>query len=364
MSHDVIIVGSGAAGLTAALALAEQVKVLVLAKGAIDGGSTAWAQGGIAAVLDAGDEGDDWAGIDRLVVEQIDAVQAQFDGQGEADRFIPTGLSELDELLDGGLRGGNLIIVGARPSMGKTALADTIALHVAMNLGLPVGKFSMEMQNSEGGQRSLASVGRIPLHALRRPERLADEHWERMTRAAERLRQAPLYSYDRGGLNINQVRAKARSLKRKHGLRMLVVDYVQLMSGIDGRQQRSAQLEEASRGLKSLAKELDIPIIALAQVLRGVEKEADPMPRMSDLKDCGSFEQDADIVLFLHRPIVLKPALGADWKPAAQCRLAKQRGGRTGDFHLHYQGEYTKFSTWPKDVPYPTPIAATRGGNL
>lgn len=314
----------------------------------------------LSAVLENGGPRDEWVAMDGLVVQQIDAVQARMDQRDAPDAYIPTGLADFDELMDGGLRGGNVIIIGARPSMGKTAFADSIANYVALQLGLPVGKFSMEMQNAENGQRALASVGRIPLHALRRPERLSDDDWRRMTDAAEKMARAPLYSYDRGGLNINQVRAKARALRRQHGLRLLVLDYLQLMAGTDARQPRHLQLEEASRGIKSLAKELDVPVLLLAQVNRGVEKEADPMPRMSDLKDCGSLEQDADAIVFLHRQWVHKPGLGNEWKTYAQARLAKNRAGRTGDFSLHYEGQFTRFSDWPAGAEIPTSQAVTR----
>ena len=319
----------------------------------------------IGAVVEAGAAREEWAPMDSLVRLQIDRVQNGAENDGAGD-YIPTGLTDLDEMLDGGLRGGNYVLIGARPSMGKTALADTIANHVALQLGLPVGKFSMEMQNAENGQRTLASVGRVPLHALRRPERLSQDHWQRMTAAMERVRGAKLFSYDRGGLNIHQVRARARALRRQHGLRLLVLDYLQLMSGTDSRQPRHLQLEEASRGIKTLAKELDIPIIVLAQVNRGVEKEADPIPRMSDLKDCGSLEQDADIIVFLHRQWVHKQGLADEWKPYAQARVAKQRGGRTGDLSLYYEGQFTLFSDWPEDTPIPTSLAVTRsaGGGL
>lgn len=308
--------------------------------------------------------GDEWESMDRMVVHELDLIQDRHDGANDAraSDFIPTGLTDLDDLLDGGMRAGQLIVIGARPGMGKSAIADTIGIHASLKLGHSVGKFSMEMQNHEGGQRALSAVGRIPLHALRRPERMSNEHWASLTQSVELLRNIQFFSNDRGGLNINQVRAKARALKRKHGLRLLLVDYLQLMSGTDPRTPRTYQLEEASRGLKALAKELGIPVIALVQVNRGVEKETDPMPRLSDIKDCGSIEQDADVVLFLHRQIVVKPDLGAEWKYYAKAKLAKQRGGRTGEFHLQYVGENTRFCDWQGEAP--TSAVRTKGGDL
>lgn len=308
---------------------------------------------------------EEWEPLSTSVVREIDRIQDQVNGNDQSMRdVIPTGQDHLDDMLDGGMRGGNLIVIGARPGHGKTALADTIGHHVAGHLGLPVGKFSMEMQNQEGAQRAIAAAGSIPLHALRRPERMNDLHWQSFTRAVETLRQFPFYSNDRAGLNINQVRAKARALRRRHGLRLLLVDYFQLMSGTDTRIPRSQQLEEASRGLKALAKELGIPVILLAQVNRTVEKEVNPMPRMSDLKDCGSLEQDADVVLFLHRPKVHKPDLGDEWKHYAQGRIAKQRGGRTGDLDFDFDGQFTRYQPWPAGEPIPTSmVRVKRGGS-
>ena len=309
--------------------------------------------------------GDEWESMDKLIVQELDHVQERADGNDERDSgYIPTGLIDLDDMLDGGLRGGQLVIIGARPGMGKSAIADTIGLHVALNLGLPVGKFSMEMQNQEGAQRALPAVGKIPLHALRRPERMNDEQWSKLSHGVEMLRNIPFYSNDKGGLNINQIRTKARLLRRRHGLKLLIVDYLQLMSGTDSRAPRTYQLEEASRGLKSLAKELKIPVIALVQVSRGVEKEVDQMPRMSDIKDCGAIEQDADIILMLNRPIVSKPDLGAEWKFYARAQLAKQRGGRTGFLDFMYVGENTRFANWPVDMEKPRSPVRTKGGDL
>lgn len=310
---------------------------------------------------------DEWESMETMVVRELDRIQEQSAGNDErgAD-YIPTGLTEWDDLLDGGLRPGQLVIIGGRPSMGKSALADAVALHAAVNLGLPVGKFSMEMQNEEGAQRALSSVGKVPMHALRRPEKMSDIDWSNLTAGVEKLAKIPFYSNDSGGLNINQIRTKARVLKRKRGLRLLVVDYLQLMTGTDTRAPRTYQLEEASRGLKSLAKELGIPVIALVQVSRGVEKEVDPMPRMSDIKDCGAIEQDADVILFMHRPIVVNPDLDGDWKYLANCHMAKQRGGPTGKFDLMYVGKNTRFKDWPSDTPVPTVkvVKAGKGKSL
>jgi replicative DNA helicase len=314
---------------------------------------------------------DDWQSMESIVIGQLDAIQAQYEEPDDrGGNFTPTGLEDLDELMDGGMRGGQFIVIGARPSMGKTSIGDEIGLHVAMNEQKTVAKFSMEMQNSEGGQRAIANVGSVPLHALRRPKRMSDFDWSNLTRGVEKLRHIPFYSNDEGGLNINQIRGKARALHRRVGkLGLILVDYFQLMSGTDSRAQRNAQLEEASRGLKNLAKELDCPVVALAQINRSVEGEGDDWrrqrARFKDLKDCGSLEQDADVILFLIRPRIAQPGLGDEWKDYAQAHLAKQRGGRTGYLDLMYVGAYTRYVCWPKDVPVPTSkVIGARGKEL
>lgn len=313
--------------------------------------------------------GDEWESMEQMVIQELDMINDRAEGNltERPKDFIPTGLSDLDEMLDGGTRGGQLIIIGARPGMGKSALADTIGLHAA-KLRFPVGKFSMEMQNHEGGQRAISATARIPLHMLKRPERMSNEHWSALTKGIEDLRGLPFYSNEKGGLNINQVRAKARALRRRFGLKLLIVDYLQLMSGTDPRAPRAYQLEEASRGLKSLAKELGIPVIALVQVNRGVEKEADQMPRMSDIKDCGGIEQDADIILMIDRPIQRKNDLDAEWKFYAKGLIVKQRGGRCGPLDFTYIGENTRFADWPTGVPVPTNqvrvARSSKGGDL
>ena len=308
---------------------------------------------------------DDWedaaAGTARLL-DHMDAV-----ARGEvAQDFTPTGLADLDARLDGGPRPSQLIVIGARPGMGKSALSTTIGLNIAKCRGLPVGMFSMEMSRDQQRARLLSSISGVHLSRIKRPELLSQTDWSRITAAAEVLRGIPFVINDQGGLNINQLRAYARRLYRKHGqLGALIVDYLQLMAGTDSKVNRTYQLEEATRGLKALAKELQVPILLLAQVNRGVEKELDPMPRLSDLKDCGAIEQDADIVLFIHRPIKVKPELMREWKSYAQVRIAKHRDGETGDIHLRYLGENTLFTDWLAGESIPSSKAVTRrGGDL
>jgi replicative DNA helicase len=175
----------------------------------------------------------------------------------------------------------------------------------------------------------------------------------------DRAKSLNFYVSDQGGLNINQVRSKARNIKRLHGLNVLLVDYIGLMNGLDAKQARAYQLEEISRGLKTLAKELDIGVICLAQVNRKVEERTDHTPNLSDLRDSGAIEQDADVVIFVHRPIQSRPEMGVEWEHYAKASVAKNRNGRCGVIHLHYQGDQTRFSSWAGQPP----TRATAYGN-
>lgn len=331
----------------------------------------------VGAVAESRDVGNDaWVDASTGMVALLDRIQTAND-PGWIPDYTPTGIPELDEKLDGGLRGGELYIFGGRPGMGKSQLAQTIADHVAIDCGVPVATFSMEMPESQHFQRLAARQGRIHLSKLRRPERLRDGDWQGVTKAVEIARGAPILVNDRPGLNINQIRTFARGARRRLGgkLGLIVVDYLQLMAGTDGRMSRTYQLEEASRGLKSLAKELDCPVIALVQVGRGVEKEADPMPRMSDIRDCGGIEQDADVIGFIHRPIVFDKTLANDgrtvtaldgfgttaqgelWKVYARFGLVKMRAGDPGEIALQCEGQFQTFSSWP--AMWPTPSLGT-----
>lgn len=292
--------------------------------------------------------GEDWVDMQDGMVEFLNEVQARHDG--DVQDFQPTGLRDLDEKLDGGLRGGELVIIGARPSMGKTALAVTMGMNCAER-GETTAMFSLEMQRSHLQNRQVAMTAKIALSKIKRPERLSQFEWSQMTAAVERIRRYPFYVNDHTSLNINKLRMKARALKRRNGLRLLIVDYLGLMEGTDPKANRTTQLGDITRNLKKLSKELDIPVIVLAQLNREVEKRVDQIPILSDLRDCGEVEQDADIVLFVHRPIQSKPELGPEWANYAKCRIAKQRGGATGDIDLRYVGEHVQFLNWDGDKP-------------
>jgi replicative DNA helicase len=294
----------------------------------------------------------DWESVDTGLVRVLDRIQAEANGESKAD-IISTGLRALDERLDGGGRPGELIVIGARPGMGKSALGLTIGVHAAAN-GEPTGYWSGEMAKAQLWNRALALASAVHLSRLKRTELLQQPDWTSITHGVEKLRSLPFHVNDRPSMTIANLRAAARALKRKHGLRVLVVDYLGLMDGTDPRQLRTYQLEEITKGLKQLAKEQGIVVYLLVQVSRKVEERPDQMPILSDLRDSGAIEQDADVVIFVHRPIKVDPDLAAEWKPYALCSLAKVRDGEPGKFDLMYVGENTRFMDWPQNVRVPT----------
>ncbi|CAM5796602.1 replicative DNA helicase [Rhizobacter fulvus] len=283
------------------------------------------------------------ASLDEAMVRAIDRIQQRAEGN---IRVFPTGLHDLDRMLGGGIRPGNLAILAARPSMGKTALAVSIALAMTKDRG--VGFLSLEMSEEELMDRVVAGLGHADLDDVQRPANAPDTFWTKITDAAEAGAGRGFHIDDQGGLTLHQVCAKARNMKRKYSIDVLIVDYLQLMSGTDTKVSRAYQLEEITRGLKSLAKSLGIGVIALAQVNRRVEGD---MPGLADLKDSGAIEQDADIVAFIHRPIQVDPTLGSEWKRFSTLRVAKNRQGRTGDIHLSYIGNETRFAGWSGEIP-------------
>lgn len=272
------------------------------------------------------------------------------------NKVWPTRLPDLDDYLEGGLRPGELVIVGARPSMGKTALGMTLGLSMAEDYS--VAMLSMEMPHTEVRDRMTAMLGNVSLSSVKRPSRGDGLAWDRVLEGLNKAKSLNFYVSDQGGLNINQVRSKARNIKRLHGLNVLIVDYIGLMSGMDAKQPRAYQLEEISRGLKTLAKELDMAVVCLAQVNRKVEERADSTPALSDLRDSGAIEQDADIVLFVHRPIQVKPDLSDEWKHYAKVSIAKNRQGRCGVVSLSYIGDQTRFSGWAGPIPSKSSFSA------
>ena len=293
---------------------------------------------------DATDD-DGWVPLYAGLMLHLDVIEARREGKVTA---WPTGLFDLDAALEGGLSPGELTIVGARPAMGKTAFAMTVGLHMSQTL--TVGMLSMEMSHGALRDRQLSGLGEVSMSQLRRP-REKDLDYGRVVNGVEAAKSRRWFTRELSGPNINQVRTFARRLKRKHGLDVLLIDYLQLMSGTDAKQARTYQLEEASRGLKSLAKELNIAIVCLSQVNRKVEERTDQMPMLSDLRDSGAIEQDADNCLFLTRPVVTNNSLGPDWKHYTRLSVAKQRQGQTTEMPLFYQGDQTKFGNWSGPAP-------------
>ena len=287
---------------------------------------------------------DEWVSAHEGMTLHTQVLEDRSEGKNSA---MPTGLEDLDEYLEGGLRPGELVIVGARPSMGKTALGLTIGVHMAHQYS--IGLLSMEMSHSEVNDRLTAMLGNVSLSHVKRPAK--GLQWDRVIDGVEVAKKLNLHTSDHGGLNINQVRSKARNLKRLHGLNVLIVDYIGLMSGLDAKANRNTQLEEISRGLKNLAKELGICVLCLAQLNRKSEERPDQMPMMSDLRDSGAIEQDADVIVFIKRPVMSNPELGPEWHHYAKLSVAKNRQGRCGYLNLSYVGEQTKFGQWSGQTP-------------
>ena len=282
-------------------------------------------------------------GMDSLVVQLLDRVQEMADNPNDVTG-VPTGFYDLDRMT-AGLQGGDLVVLAARPSMGKTAFAINIAEHVALNEGLPVAVFSMEMGASQLAVRIVGSIGRIDQSHLR-TGRLTDEEWPRLTEAIERLRNVSLHIDETPGLTPAELRANARRLARQCGkLGLIVVDYLQLMSGSSssGGDNRATELGEISRGLKMLAKELQCPVIALSQLNRSVETRTDKRPMMSDLRESGAIEQDADIIMFIYRDDYYNKE--SKEPNVAEVIIGKQRNGPTGTVKLYFHKAQTRFES-------------------
>ena len=283
-------------------------------------------------------------GMDTLVVALLDRVQEMADNPNDVTG-VPTGFYDLDRMT-AGFQAGDLIVLAARPSMGKTALAINIAEHVALHEGLPVAVFSMEMGAAQLAVRIVGSIGRIDQSHLR-TGKLTDEEWPRLTEAIEKLRNISLHIDESAGLTSTELRANARRLARQCGkLGLIVVDYLQLMSGSGGssEENRATELGEISRGLKMLAKELQCPVLALSQLNRSVETRTDKRPMMSDLRESGAIEQDADIIMFIYRDEYYTK--DACKEPGvAEVIIAKQRNGPTGTVKLAFLKPITKFES-------------------
>jgi replicative DNA helicase len=256
---------------------------------------------------------------------------------------LGTDFYDLDDMT-GGLQPGELIIVAARPSMGKTTFALNVTERAA-TLGASVAFFSLEMSNQQVIQNMLCCRAQIDGQAMRRG-RITDLQYKRLQDEAARLYDSPIYVDDTPGISITQLRAKCRRLKQKHGIGMVVVDYLQLMSGGGRFESRQQEISAISRGLKSIARELSVPVIALSQLNRDVENRDDHKPRMSDLRESGAIEQDADVIILLHRDDYYKPT--EQNAGLAQIIIAKQRNGPTGEVVLRFFREYMRFENFTR----------------
>jgi len=281
--------------------------------------------------------------MDHLVMQLIDRVTELAENGAEDVTGVRTGFFELDRMT-AGLQGGDLIILAARPSMGKTAFALNIAENVAVNEGLPVVVFSMEMGASQLALRLVGSLGRIDQSGLR-TGRLRDEDWGRLTEAVDKLSKASMFIDETPALNPAELRARARRQARQCGkLGLIVIDYLQLMSGSasSSGENRATELSEISRSLKALAKELNCPVIALSQLNRSVETRTDKRPMMSDLRESGAIEQDADVIMFIYRDDYYNRE-DSKVPGTAEIIIAKQRNGPVGNVNLAFLKPLTKF---------------------
>ncbi|MFH2133651.1 MAG: replicative DNA helicase [Pseudomonadota bacterium] len=297
-------------------------------------------------ISEQGDRGKQgFVAIPPLLTQVVERIETLY-GREDASEVtgVSTGFTDLDSKTSG-LQPGDLIIVAGRPSMGKTAFSINIAETVALE-GKPVAIFSMEMGGAQLAMRMIGSVGRLNQHTLR-TGRLEDEDWSRMTHALGLLNDAPIFIDETPGLNALELRSRARRLHRQNnGLGLVVIDYLQLMSSPAGKgsENRATEISEISRSLKSLAKELQVPVIALSQLNRSLEQRPNKRPVMSDLRESGAIEQDADLILFIYRDEVYNP--DTPDKGKAEIIIGKQRNGPIGAVNLTFRGEFTRFENY------------------
>ncbi|MDB6065267.1 MAG: helicase [Pedosphaera sp.] len=288
--------------------------------------------------------------IKELVKKAISTIEDYHQRQGMLTG-VGTGFADLDKMTSG-LHGGEMIVVAARPSMGKTSLAMNIAEHVAVEEKLPVGVFSLEMTSDSLVLRMLCSRSRVNLRNVREGF-LAERDFPKLTGAAGKLASAPLFIDDSSGLSILQLRAKARRMSQQFGIKLFVIDYLQLLHSTARRaENRQQEIADISNGIKSLAKELDVPVIVLSQLNRELEKDKDRKPRLSDLRESGAIEQDADVVALLYKPAREEEDAGGGGEEQdavpVNLLIAKQRNGPTGDVHLTFLKSYTRFESAAK----------------
>jgi replicative DNA helicase len=282
--------------------------------------------------------------LKQILPEAVDRIDILHQSDGDITGTA-TGYHEFDKMT-AGLQPGELIIIAGRPSMGKTTLAINIAENAAIGSNVPTAIFSMEMPSQQLAFRMISSLGRVDQTHLRTGN-FPDEDWSRINTAVQLMSEAPIYIDDTPSLSPTEIRARSRRLQREHGLGLIVIDYLQLMQVPGNSENRATEISEISRNLKSLAKELSVPVIALSQLNRSVEQRTDKRPVMSDLRESGAIEQDADLILFIYREEVYNQ--DTPRKGIADIAIAKQRNGPIGDFPLTFVGRYTKFENWVPD---------------
>ena len=281
--------------------------------------------------------------IQNFVSGMLDRIQALADGAVESG--IPTRIPGLDRLLGGGLKPGKQMILAARPSVGKSSLAEQLCLNLALH-GHAAAMLSQEMTCQEMADRATSNIGRIDMGRLQ-TGKLDDEDWSRLVDATETMRDLPLYFDEQPSLTLQDIAAKARTLKRKHDIKLLVIDYIQLCGTTQPKLSRHHQLEEISRGLKSLAKQLEITILTLSQLNREIEKRSSGRPVMSDLKESGAIEEDADVVMMMWRH------QQGDASNVIGLEMPKNRQGKTGELALHFEGAIQRWGESTQSLASP-----------
>ncbi len=276
--------------------------------------------------------------IKDILMDTFDNIENMYNQQSEVTG-VPTGFKDLDKMTSG-FQEADLIIIAARPSMGKTALALNMAQYVAVEEEMSVGIFSLEMSKSQLVQRMLCSEAQVNSHKLR-TGKLNEKDWLRISQAAGRLGEARVFIDDTPGITAMEMRAKARRIQAEHGLDLILIDYLQLMQGSGSIESRQQEVSKISRSLKGLARELNVPVVSLSQLSRAVEQRNDKRPQLSDLRSSGSIEQDADVVAFIYRDEYYNP--DTEKKGITEIIIGKQRNGPVGVTELAFQKEYTKF---------------------
>jgi replicative DNA helicase len=282
---------------------------------------------------------EDFVPIREVVMNTLDEIEAASKNKGKITG-IPTGFTDLDYKLTG-LHPSQLLIVAARPAMGKTAFVLNIAQHVAFRQNIPVAIFSLEMSKEQLVTRMMSMEAMVDSQLIRTGE-LEDQDWEKLMESAAVIGHSPLIIDDTPGLTISEIRSKCRRYKQTQGVGLVIIDYLQLMAGSGRSESRQQEISEISRSLKALAREIDAPIIALSQLNRAVDSRTDHKPVLSDLRESGSIEQDADVIMFIYRDDYYNP--DTEKKNLAEIIVAKQRSGSTGSIELAWLGQYTKFA--------------------